>query len=60
MLAVFWGIKKFEYELRGRRFQLVTDHKALEEIRKKPYFKNDRINRYRSLTFQSRTIREKI
>ncbi len=46
MYAVFWGIKKFEYELRGRKFRLVTDHKALEEIRRKPYFSNNRINRW--------------
>ena len=46
MLAVFWGIKKFEYELRGRRFKLETDHRALEEIRRRPYFENNRINRW--------------
>jgi RNase H-like domain found in reverse transcriptase len=46
MFAVFWAIKKFEYELRGRRFKLITDHKALEEIRKKPCFNNNRINRW--------------
>ena len=46
MYAVFWGIMKFEYELRGRPFQLVTDHKALEEIRRKPYFNNNRVNRW--------------
>lgn len=46
MLAVQWGIKKFEYELRGRKFTLETNHKALEEIRKKPYFNNNRINRW--------------
>jgi hypothetical protein len=44
MLAVVWGIKKFEYELRGRRFHLMTDHKALKEIRNKPFFNNNRIN----------------
>lgn len=38
MLAVFWEIKKFEYEQRGRKFILITDHKALEKIRRKPYF----------------------
>ncbi|KAF9752783.1 Transposon Tf2-6 polyprotein, partial [Nosema granulosis] len=46
MLAVVWGIEKFEYELRGRRFELMTDHKALEEIRNKPYFNNNRVNRW--------------
>lgn len=46
MLAVFWGMNKFAYELRGRKFHLMTDHKALEEIRSKPYFENNRINRW--------------
>lgn len=46
MLAIFWGVKKFEYELRGRRFKLVTDHKALENIRSNPNFNNNRINRW--------------
>ena len=32
MYAVVWAIKKFEYELHGKRFLLVTDHKALTEI----------------------------
>ncbi|WUR02937.1 reverse transcriptase [Vairimorpha necatrix] len=45
MYAVFWGIKRFEYELRGRKFKIETDHKALNEIRKKPCFNNNRINR---------------
>lgn len=46
MLAVFWAVKKFEYELRGRKFQLVSDHKALEEIRSKAEFNNARVNRW--------------
>lgn len=46
MYGVLWGIKKFEYELRGRRFKLETDRKALEEIRRKGVFKNNRINRW--------------
>lgn len=46
MLAVYWGIKKFEYELRGRKFLLITDHKALEYIREKPNYENNRINRW--------------
>ncbi|KAF9756160.1 Retrovirus-related Pol polyprotein from transposon 17.6, partial [Nosema granulosis] len=40
------GVEKFEYELRGRKFELLTDHKALEDIRKKPYFNNNRVNRW--------------
>ncbi|KAF9760821.1 Retrovirus-related Pol polyprotein from transposon [Nosema granulosis] len=45
MLAVLFGIKKFESDLRGRKFHLMTDHKALAEIRNKPFFNNNRINR---------------
>ena len=30
MLAIVWGIGKFKYELKGRRFRLVTDHKVLK------------------------------
>jgi RNase H-like domain found in reverse transcriptase/Reverse transcriptase (RNA-dependent DNA polymerase)/Integrase core domain/Integrase zinc binding domain len=41
MYAITWGIEKFSYELRGRRFHLETDH-----IRRKPFFKNNRINRW--------------
>lgn len=46
MLAIFWAVKKFEYEIRGREFLLVSDHKALQEIRKKAEFSNVRINRW--------------
>ena len=35
MLGVIWDVKKFEYELRGRKFTLETDRKALIEIRRK-------------------------
>jgi transposase InsO family protein len=43
VLAVIWGIKKFDYELRGRRFHPITDHKVLEGIRTKERFGNDRV-----------------
>ncbi|KAF9760990.1 Retrovirus-related Pol polyprotein from transposon 17.6 [Nosema granulosis] len=46
MYAVLFGIKKFESDLRGRKFHLITDHKALAEVRCKPYFENNRINRW--------------
>lgn len=46
MYAVYYGMMRFEYELRGRKFVLETDHKALEEIRNKPFFGNNRINNW--------------
>src|SRR5699024_101473 len=46
MYGVYWGVKTFEYELRGRRFKVITDHKALLAIREKPYFDNDKVNRW--------------
>jgi hypothetical protein len=45
MLAVLWGVKKFDYELRGRKFNLVTDHKALSFMKTKPEFANARVAR---------------
>lgn len=44
--AIFWAVKKFEYELKGRKFKIETDHKSLSEIRNKPDFNNARINRW--------------
>lgn len=46
MLAVLFGMNKFEFELKGRKFLLETDHKALEHLRTKPNFENNRINRW--------------
>lgn len=46
MLAIKWAVEKFSYELRGRRFHLITDHRALEQIRIKPEFANNRVNRW--------------
>lgn len=44
-MAIYWGIFKFAYELKGRRFRLGTDHRVLEEIRERPSFNNDKVNR---------------
>ncbi|KAI5153777.1 hypothetical protein ENBRE01_3245, partial [Enteropsectra breve] len=46
LLAVVWGIEYFEYQLKGRRFKLITDHIALETIRKKNEFGNKRMARW--------------
>lgn len=46
MLAIFWSIKKFDYELKGRKFRLITDNKELENLIKTPTFKNNCINRW--------------
>jgi hypothetical protein len=46
MLAIFWGVKKFEYELKGKKFHLIKDHRALENIREKPVFEINRVNRW--------------
>jgi hypothetical protein len=43
MPRIIWRIKRFDYELRGRRFHLLTDHKAAEETRTKERFGNDRV-----------------
>jgi hypothetical protein len=45
-LAVVWGIEYFDYQLRGRKFKLITDHIALESIRNKGDFGNKRMNRW--------------
>ena len=45
-MAVVWGIQKFNLELRERKLTLETDHKALEQISKKPEFSNNRLNRW--------------
>ena len=42
MYAIFWAVKKFEYELRGRRFKIETDNKSPAEIINKPNFDNAR------------------
>lgn len=46
MLAVLWGVTNFDYELRGRKFHLVSDHKALKYIWETGESNNSRINRW--------------
>ena len=39
-------VKKFEYELGGKKFKIETDHKVLVKFRNKPGFENNRDNRW--------------
>lgn len=45
MFFIFNALKKYEYELRGRWLKLESDYKTVVEIRIKPPFNNNRINR---------------
>ncbi|KAF9762722.1 Transposon Ty3-G Gag-Pol polyprotein [Nosema granulosis] len=46
MLAVLWGMEKFEYFLKGGEFTLVTDHIALKALNAKGEIKSPRITRW--------------
>jgi hypothetical protein len=46
VLGALWAMEKFRYFLEGRKFTLVTDHKAIEFIRKKLDFGSARIIRW--------------
>lgn len=46
ILAVLFRVEKFEYELKGKRFTIETDHKVIEVIRNKVDFGNDRMKRW--------------
>lgn len=46
MFAVVWAIKKFELYLKGRRFKIITDHKASIWLKDKDDFGNKRIQRW--------------
>ncbi|KRH92972.1 LTR retrotransposon, partial [Pseudoloma neurophilia] len=45
-LGLVWGVKKFEYFLKGRKFKCYTDHKPLTEITRKKSFKTPKFNRW--------------
>ena len=45
-LAMIWAMERFRYFLLGRKFVVKTDHKALEEIRRKKEFGSKRIQRW--------------
>ena len=46
-LAVGWGIEYFDYYLRGKRFKVVTDHRALLACKTKENFGNLKLERMR-------------
>ena len=46
MCAFFWAVKKFEYELRGRKFKIQTGRNVLDKFKNKSDFENDRNNRW--------------
>lgn len=46
VLAAIWAMEKFAYYLRGRRFKLTTDHKAMCELKNKLEFGSYRVQRW--------------
>ena len=46
LYAVIWSIRKLDEYLRGRRFHLITDHKALVWMKTKEDFGNQKIQRW--------------
>lgn len=48
-LAAVWSINKFEFYLYGKKFKLITDHKALEQIKNKNKFGFARTQRWLEL-----------
>jgi hypothetical protein len=45
-LACLWAMEKLRYYLTGKEFDLVTDHKAIEEIKKKKDFGSAKMHRW--------------
>jgi hypothetical protein len=46
LFAVIWAIRRFDEYLRGRKFHLITDHKALEWMKSKEDFGNAKIQKW--------------
>ncbi|MGL5709134.1 MAG: reverse transcriptase domain-containing protein, partial [Aeromonas sp.] len=46
VLAALWSMEKLRYYLTGRIFDLITDHKAMIELKKKLEFGSNRIYRW--------------
>lgn len=46
LLAAKWAMNKFMYYLKGREFDLITDHQAIKQVKKKLDFGNAKIKRW--------------
>lgn len=46
VLAALWAMEKFRYFLELKEFTLVTDHKAMEELKNKKDFGSHRLHRW--------------
>jgi hypothetical protein len=46
MLAAIWSMEKMRYYFQGIKFKLITDHKALEELKSKREFGSARLQRW--------------
>lgn len=46
LLAIVLGVKRFDYRLRGKKFKVITDHRALTAINRKEEFGNERMQRW--------------
>lgn len=46
MLGALWAMEKLEFLISGQKFTLITDHKAIEEIKRKIDFGTPRIVRW--------------
>jgi hypothetical protein len=46
VLAAIWAMEKLQFYLVGKEFVLITDHKAMEEMKKKLEFGSSRIYRW--------------
>ncbi|MGL5706922.1 MAG: reverse transcriptase domain-containing protein [Aeromonas sp.] len=46
VLAALWGMEKFRFFLLGKKFLLITDHKAMEELKTKKDFGSARVQRW--------------
>jgi hypothetical protein len=51
-LAMSWGIEKFDYYLRGRKFTVITDHSALKAMKTKHIHQDPALRRFTLRRFE--------